>query len=152
MAVTLNDVDTKARDPGGRRSQARGRRSALAHLPKHLQLAITTYRRQAELQGDLDPAIRRFLDRIDEKETSGSVMARLVAFDRGQVELKAGTILSREWNSITHRAIVVDGGFLWGGTRYDSLSAIAFAITGTRWNGPRFFGLRDNAIGEEDAP
>jgi hypothetical protein len=152
VAVTLNDVDTKARDPGGRRSQARGRRSALAHLPKHLQLAITTYRRQAELQGDLDPAIRRFLDRIGGKETIESVMAKLVAFDRGQVELKAGTILSREWNSITHRAIVVDGGFLWGGTRYDSLSAIAFAITGTRWNGPRFFGLRDNAIGEEDAP
>jgi hypothetical protein len=48
-------------------------------------------------------------------------------------------------------AIVVDGGFLWDGTRYDSLSAIAiaFAITGTRWNGPRFLGLRDRDVGDE---
>lgn len=77
-------------------------------------------------------------------------MAKLVAFDRRQVELKTGTILSREWNGITHRAIVVDDGFLWDRTRYDSLSAIAFAITGTRRNGPRFFGLRDSMVGGED--
>jgi hypothetical protein len=102
--------------------------------------------------GDLDPAIRQFLDRMVENGTPESIMAKLVAFDRGQVELKAGTILSREWNGITHRAIVVDDGFLWDGTRYDSLSAIAFAITGTRWSGPRFFGLRDSTVGGEDGP
>src|SRR6478735_5341695 len=92
------------RDLGGRRPQPRGRRSswsALAHLPKHLQTAIVSYRRQADQSGDLDPAIRQFLDRIVEKETSESIMAKLVAFDRGQVELKTGTILSREWNGIT---------------------------------------------------
>jgi hypothetical protein len=86
-----------------------------------------------------------------EKETRSSVMAKLVAFDRSQIELRAGTILSREWNGATHRVIVVDGGFLCDGTTYDSLSKIAFAITGTRWNGPRFFGLRDTA-GNEDRP
>ncbi len=95
--------------------------SALAHLPKHLQTAIVSYRRQADQSGDLDPAIRQFLDRIVEKETPESIMAKLVAFDRGQVELKAGTTLSREWNGITQRAIVVDDGFLWEETRYDSL-------------------------------
>ncbi len=79
-------------------------------------------------------------------------MAKLIAFDRGQLEFKAGTILIREWNGITHRAIAVDNGFLWDGTRYDSLSAIAFAITGTRWNGPRFFGLRDSAVIGEVGP
>ena len=79
-------------------------------------------------------------------------MAKLVAFDRGQVELKVATILSRDWNGITQRATVVDDGFLWDGTRYDSLSAIAFAITGTRWNGPRFFGLRDRDDSGEDGP
>jgi hypothetical protein len=128
----------------------RSSRSALAHLPKHLQTAITSYQRQSDVFGHLDPAIRQFLDRIVEKETPESVMAKLVAFDRRQVELKTGTILSREWNGITQRAIVVDDGFLWDGTRYDSLSAIAFAITGTRWNGPRFFGLRDSTVGGED--
>ncbi|WP_425905511.1 DUF2924 domain-containing protein [Nitrobacter sp. TKz-YC02] len=155
MAEALKGELAGRRDLVGQRPQSRGRRSSwstLAHLPKHLQTAIISYRRQADQSGDLDPAIRQFLDRIGEKETSDSIMAKLVAFDRGQVELKAGTILSREWNGITYRAIVVDDGFLWDGTRYDSLSAIAFAITGTRWSGPRFFGLRDSTVAGEDEP
>ena len=155
MAEASKDGINRKRDLGGRRPQSRGRRSSwstLAHLRKHLQTAIVSYRRQADQSGDLNPAIRQFLDRIVEKETPESIMAKLVAFDRGQVELKAGTILSREWNGITHRAIVVDAGFLWDGAQYDSLSAIAFAITGTRWNGPRFFGLRDNTVDGEDGP
>ena len=155
MAEASKGELARRRDLGGRRPQSHGRRSrwsALAHLPKHLQTAIVSYRRQADQSGDLDPGIRQFLDRIVEKETRESITAKLVAFDRGQVELKAGTILSREWNGTTQRAIVVDDGFLWEGTRYDSLSAIAFAITGTRWNGPRFFGLRDSTVGGEDGP
>ncbi|MCB1393791.1 DUF2924 domain-containing protein [Nitrobacter sp.] len=155
MAKASKGELARRRDLGGRRPQSRGRRSSwstLAHLPKHLQTAIVSYRRQADQSGDLDPAVRQFLDRVGEKETPDSVMAKLVAFDRGQVELKAGTILSREWNGIIQRAIVVEGGFLWDGTRYDSLSAIAFAITGTRWNGPRFFGLRDSTVDGEDGP
>jgi len=137
---------------GPRRGSRRlSRRSALAHLPKHLQTAIVSYRRQVDQFGQLDPAIRQFLDRIVEKETRSSVMAKLITFDRSQTELKAGTILSREWNGATHRVVVADGGFLWDGITYDSLSKVAFAITGTRWNGPRFFGLRD-ATGNEDQP
>jgi hypothetical protein len=49
----------------------------------------------------------------------------------------------REWNGHAHRVMVVDQGFAWSGKTYDSLSKVAFAITGTKWNGPRFFGLRD---------
>jgi hypothetical protein len=154
MAV-VSKSKIAVRDLDGQRSQLRGRRSsrsALTHLPKHLKLAITIYRRQVDVSGDLDPAIRRFLDRIGENETSESIMDKLVSLDRGRVELKVGTILTREWNGTTHRAIVVDDGFLWDGTKYDSLSAIAFAITGTHWNGPRFFGLRDGRTDQEDAP
>jgi hypothetical protein len=132
------------------RSRPRSKRSALTYLPKHLQLAITSYRRQADESGDLDPTIRQFLDRITAKEPRASVIARLVAFDRTQTGLKAGTILSREWNGVIHRATVVDDGFQWNGSKYDSLSAIALAITGTRWNGPRFFGLRDSIKGGTD--
>lgn len=127
-----------------RRSHQRSKRCRLTHLPKHLQLAITSYRRQADESGDLEPIIRQFLDRITAKETHASVMARLVAFDRAQTVMKAGTILSREWNGMAHRVTVVDNGFVWNGDKYDSLSAIALAMTGTRWNGPRFFGLRDS--------
>ena len=49
----------------------------------------------------------------------------------------------REWNGQSHRVMVPDDSFAWNGKTYDSLSHVAFAITGTRWNGPRFFGLRD---------
>lgn len=128
-------------------SRQRLKRSSLAHLPKHLQLAITSYRRQADQSGDLDPTIRLFLDRITDKDTHASVMARLVAFDRAQTTMQAGTILSREWNGVIHRVTVVDDSFVWNGSNYDSLSAVALAITGTRWNGPRFFGLRDGVRG-----
>jgi hypothetical protein len=53
-----------------------------------------------------------------------------------------GTVLTREWNGQHHRVMVVEGGFAFEGKTFDSLSKIAFAITGTNWNGPRFFGLR----------
>ena len=52
-------------------------------------------------------------------------------------------MLGREWNGRMHRVAVLADGFAWNGKTYPSLSKIAFAITGTRWNGPRFFGLRD---------
>ena len=51
-------------------------------------------------------------------------------------------MLAREWNGVTHRVIVLEEGFTWNGKKYASLSDIAFRITGTRWSGPRFFGLR----------
>lgn len=55
--------------------------------------------------------------------------------------LRPGGRLLREWNGITHTVDVTKGGFAWNGTPYRSLSAIARAITGAHWSGPRFFGL-----------
>ncbi len=55
--------------------------------------------------------------------------------------LKVGSRLVREWNGQTHDVIVVEGGFRWRGEIWPSLSAIAREITGTRWSGPRFFGI-----------
>jgi hypothetical protein len=56
--------------------------------------------------------------------------------------LKTGTVLVREYQGGRHTVTVVPGGFLWRDTTYRSLSTVARAITGTAWNGPRFFGLR----------
>ena len=58
--------------------------------------------------------------------------------------LKPGTILAREHGGVLHRVIVKEGGFSWNDTSYKSLSEVARAITGTNWNGPRFFGLRES--------
>ena len=71
---------------------------------------------------------------------------RLIKLSRGEARepapgLVPGGRLIREWNGATHEVEVLDKGFAWRGQRYRSLSAIAEAITGTRWSGPRFFGL-----------
>ena len=64
--------------------------------------------------------------------------------------LKIGAEFVREHDGVLHRVRVVEGGYAWSGTTYRSLSEAARAITGTRWNGPRFFGLRDRpARGDE---
>jgi hypothetical protein len=69
--------------------------------------------------------------------------ARLVSFDQKRTELTPGTVLVRQWDRHSQRVMVMADGFAWNGQTYDSLSKVAFAITGTKWNGPRFFGLRD---------
>ncbi len=59
-----------------------------------------------------------------------------------RVRLKPGSRLIREWRGEVYRVTVLDDGFDWRGTRYANLSQIARAITGARWSGPLFFGLR----------
>ncbi len=55
--------------------------------------------------------------------------------------LNPGARLIREWNGIVHEVDVTGDGYIWPGERYRSLTAIACRITGTKWSGPRFFGL-----------
>ena len=56
--------------------------------------------------------------------------------------LKAGALLVREWKGRLERVVILEEGFAWNGQSYGSLSQIAKAVTGTTWNGHRFFGLR----------
>jgi hypothetical protein len=56
--------------------------------------------------------------------------------------LKPGTILTREWKGITHQVSILEDGFEYSGEHYQSLSEISQRITGTKWSGPAFFGLR----------
>ena len=113
------------------------------HLPRHLLFAIIAFRIQADRLGDLDHETKQVLDLTDAKNTSVTMSARLVSFDQKQTELTPGTVLVREWDRRSQRVMVMADGFAWNGQTYDSLSKVAFAITGTKWNGPRFFGLRD---------
>jgi hypothetical protein len=62
-------------------------------------------------------------------------------------KLKPGTTVVREYQGVRHIVRITEGGFVWEGRTYSSLSAIALAITGAKWNGPRFFGLRDPNTG-----
>jgi hypothetical protein len=134
------------------RWQSVWRRPAPVHLPRHLLFATIAYRIQADRFGDLDHETRQLLDRTDAKESGTAMSAWLVSFDQKRTELTPGTILVRGWDRQSHRVMVMSDGFAWNGQTYDSLSKVAFAITGTNWNGPRFFGLRNKedrlAIGE----
>lgn len=98
--------------------------------------------------------IRRFLATDFQSRRFGGlpreVRARLVkpvcsGPPKAASRLKPGGTLLREWNGTTHRVDVEDGGYLWEGRRYRSLSAIAKEITGAHWSGPRFFGLGNGA-------
>jgi len=118
-------------------------RPAPAHLTRHLLFAVIAYRLQADRFGDLDHATRQVLDRTVAKDAEPAMAARLASFDQKRTELTPGTVLVREWDRQSQRVMVMANGFAWNGQTYDSLSKVAFAITGTKWSGPRFFGLRD---------
>jgi Protein of unknown function (DUF2924) len=123
------------------------RRRAPPHLPRHLLFRILAYRLQADRLGDLDVDSRRLLDRIGSGASAET--DRLIAdFKRSRTELRPGTLLTREWDGHLQRVMVVADGYSWNGKTYPSLSKVAFAITGSRWSGPRFFGLRDKAAAE----
>jgi Protein of unknown function (DUF2924) len=130
-------------DLGGLRARWRSvfQGPAPAHLTRHLLIAIIAYRLQVDRVGDLDHATKQVLDRAIADEAGMS--ARLSSLDQKRTELTPGTMLVREWDRQSQRVMVMADGFAWNGQTYDSLSKVAFAITGTRWNGPRFFGLRD---------
>jgi hypothetical protein len=118
-------------------------RPPLPHFPRHILFAVLAFRVQTDRLGDLDHETRKVLDRADTNESGPAMADRLKGLDRKRTDLTPGTVLVREWNRRSHRVMVLANGFAWNGQSYDSLTKVAFAITGTRWNGPRFFGLRD---------
>jgi Protein of unknown function (DUF2924) len=148
--LSLDDLRLRWRNHWGR--------LAPAHLSRSLLLRVMAYRRQAETFGDLDRKTIRILERLadddpaDQSASAGSSMPGSEAGSKPEVSparagseslvLKPGVLLIREWQSRIERVTVVEGGFAWNGATYASLSAVAFAITGTKWNGHRFFGVR----------
>ncbi|HLW92528.1 MAG TPA: DUF2924 domain-containing protein [Roseiarcus sp.] len=104
---------------------------------KDLVARALAYRVQEQHLGGLDRQMRKLLASL---ATSGEKPPR---------RLKVGSVIIREHQGVTHEVLVVPGGFCWRGKTYSSLSTIAKAITGTTWNGPRFFGLKN---GDEPMP
>jgi Protein of unknown function (DUF2924) len=101
-----------------------------ACMSQPMQRRFLAFELQAKLEGGLPASLRARLDRIAAGEER-----------KASPTLQPGARLLREWNGTTHVVDVLPEGFLWNGTPHRSLSAIARAITGARWSGPRFFGL-----------
>jgi hypothetical protein len=104
-------------------------------LGRRLLIGAIAYELQMRQTGRSPSSLRRRLKKHVVGPLSGIVASRATR------TLKPGARLIREWNGSSHIVEVVEDSFLWNGKRYRSLSAIARAITGTRWSGPRFFGL-----------
>jgi hypothetical protein len=92
---------------------------------------------QEQHYGGLSPAAQRQLNQIV-KAIAGKPNGRIELPKR----IKSGAVLIRSWKDKSHRVTVLNDGFAFEGRVYSSLSEIAREITGTRWNGPKFFGLR----------
>src|SRR6202521_2455837 len=95
------------------------------------------YRLQERAYGGLKAATRRLLVRFADETATGS-SPKKPQYRKAQ----SGTILVREWQGNAHRVTMLDDGVSFNGKRYRSLSEVAREITGSRWSGPRFFGLR----------
>jgi hypothetical protein len=114
------------------------------HLTRYLLFRIIAYRLQADRLGDLDAETLKVLKQAAEQEGPASAVSKdLARLDQRRFAPPPGAVLVREWDQKFHRVMVLQDGFAWNGNTFDSLSQVAFAITGTKWNGPRFFGLRD---------
>jgi hypothetical protein len=114
-------------------------RVASRALSRDLIARMIAHRVQEQRLGKLGRELRR---RLDGLARGGAEPVR---------HLKVGTVMVREHQGEVHEVMVVPGGFSWNEKTYPSLSTIALAMTGTSWNGPRFFGLRGGK-GNVEAP
>lgn len=113
--------------------------------PDLLRRAVA-YRVQENAYGGLSKSAKRELDRLVRTKIANPKTKLVVAR-----RVQSGTELVRDWKGKSHRVLLLDQGFNYGGRTYSNLSVIARLITGTRWNGPRFFGLRRHVRSNDGA-
>jgi len=133
IADQINEIGSLNKNQLRQRWKALFKKPTPEALTKDLLARMIAYRIQEKAFGGLDRETAKLLEsyaRGDRAPTPRRYM-------------KAGTVLLREYQGVRHTVTVADGGFIWNGKKYASLSIIAKEITGTSWNGPRFFGLRE---------
>src|SRR5882672_10774868 len=108
-------------------------------ISRDLLIRALAYRIQEKALGGLKPATRRLLTKV-----AADASARRPIQVAPEPRLKPGTVLLREWHGMQHQVIVREDGIVFNGKQYKSLSQVAYRITGTKWSGPLFFGLRAN--------
>jgi hypothetical protein len=109
------------------------RREVPKGMWRDLLLRTLAWRLQEKAFGGHDGATLKLLEEYGKNKPG----------DQRCQRLKTGTVLIRDFEGVRHTVTIMPGGFIWQEKTYASLSAIAGIITGTKWNGPRFFGLRE---------
>ena len=121
--------------------RAEWRRLYRSHPPKLLRRDLlelgVAWKLQERVLGGLSAATKRQLAELARTMAEKSDLAKART-----ITLKPGARLVRDWNGETHEVLVTEDGFQWNGKTWASLSVIAREMTGTRWSGPRFFGLK----------
>ena len=102
-----------------------------------LLVQAVAYRLQEKTLGGLKASTRRLLERVNQEAAP-----RRLTVIMPSLKLKPGTVLLREWRGATHQVTVLEDGVQLRGERYRSLSEVARKITGSRWSGPLFFGVK----------
>ena len=108
-------------------------------ISRDLLIRALAYRIQEKALGGLKPSTRRLLIKV-----AADASARRPIEVAPEPSLKPGTVLLREWHGTQHQVIVRENGIVFNGKQYKSLSQVAYRITGTKWSGPLFFGVKAN--------
>ena len=133
------------------------RKKVPLNLPQYILVRMIAYRLQANALGDLDLNCIKYLNQVTAQRATITVGVQKKERPRkspppipavpAEQSLKAGSILVREHDGHLHKVIEpVPSGFRWNDKTFKSFSEVAYAITGTKWSGPRFFGLRSEFL------
>ena len=109
-------------------------------------LRAITHHLQCRVYGGIAKPLHRALMKVADAKAGESIEAA-----KRTRSLKLGARIYREWKGAVHEVEVIDGGYQYEGATFKSLSVIARKITGTRWSGPAFFGLKNAAVGNRNA-
>ena len=140
LAQELKDLETRGDDELKDRWLSFYGTKPPPKIHRSLLIAAVAHRMQENALGALKSSVRRHLmQAANHTATSRPSPGHL------SLRPRAGTVLVRDWGGVTHQAKVLEDGILFRGKRYKSLSEIARVITGSRWSGPLFFGLKSAA-------
>lgn len=128
----VNNIKNLSRDELLDIWQQAYRKPAPKGISRRILELAAAYHIQAKAFGGLPPNIKLKLKRYKPNISSKAHSS----------DIADGTVFVREWNGVVHRVEAVDGHYMWSEKLYSSLSEIARTITGTRWSGPRFFGIK----------
>lgn len=148
MNKTIEDLQYLSREELIKIWKQMFKKNSPQHARKEFLIKHISWEMQAKKHGSYSLQTKKQLDKLSEtltknKDTSEEEIKRIK--NTSKLEIKAGTRLIREYKGIKHEVIVLDKGFKYMNKIYKSLSAIANEITGTRWNGKVFFGIKNES-------
>src|SRR5882724_8369385 len=136
----LKDLETRGDDELKNRWCRLYGRNPPQRIHRSLLIAAVAHRMQENALGALKSSVRRHLMQAANNPTTARPSPH-----HPSLGPRAGTVLVRDWGGVAHQAKVLEDGILFRSKRYKSLSEVARVITGSRWSGPLFFGLKSAA-------